>query len=64
MGSEEAFFNPPYRVRHVEERKYLLFGRSTGGRYLFVAFVWNGRKVKVITARDMTESERRYYKRK
>lgn len=61
---EEAFFNPPYKVRQGEETKYLMFGRSDEGRYLAIVFVWEGRRVKIITARDMTDAERRFYKRK
>lgn len=62
--AEEAFFNPPYQVRRAESGKYLLYGRSEAGRYLFIAFAWEGRRVKVISARDMNKSERRFYKRK
>jgi len=62
--AEEAFFNPPYRVRRAGSGKYLLYGRSAAGRYLFIVFVWEGRLVKVISARDMTPSERQFYQRK
>ncbi|MEZ4734555.1 MAG: BrnT family toxin [Caldilineaceae bacterium] len=61
---ETAFFNPPYKVRRTKDDKYLLYGRTEGGRYLFVVFVWVGRQVKVISARDMTKAERNYYGRK
>lgn len=61
---EEVFFNPPYRVRRVETDKYLLFGRSEDGRYLFIVFAWEGRQIKIITTRDMTHSERRFFSRR
>lgn len=61
---EEAFFNPPYKVRRARSSKYQMFGRSEDGRYLFVVFVWRGRQIRIITARDMTDAERRYYRRK
>lgn len=61
---EEAFFNPPYKVRRSVSEKYQLFGRSNSGRYLFIVFAWVEHSVKVITARDMTEAERRYYQHK
>ena len=61
---EEVFFNLPYKVRRVESGKYQLFGRSEDGRYLFIVFAWEGRTIKPITARDMTESERRFFGRK
>jgi len=62
--AEEAFLNPPYKVRRAESGKYLLYGRSEAGRYLFIVFVWEGRQVKVISARDMNKAERRFYQRK
>lgn len=61
---EEVFFNPPYKVRRAEGGKHLLYGRSSSGRYLFVVFTWEGRSAKIISARDMTESEKRFYGRK
>ena len=61
---EEAFFNPPYKVRRTGDGKYLLYGRSNSGRYLFVVFVWEDQSVKVITARDMMPAERKLYGRK
>jgi uncharacterized DUF497 family protein len=61
---EEAFFNSPYKVRRIEENKYLLFGRSEEGHYLSIVFVWEGHYIKTITARDMTDAERRFFGRK
>lgn len=61
---EEAFFNPPYKVRRSTSGKYLLYGRSEAGRYLFIVFAWEGTAVRIITARDMTPAERRYFERK
>lgn len=61
---EEAFFNPPYKVRRTSQGKHLLYGRTQSGRYLFVVYVWQDESVKVITARDMTSMERKYYGRK
>ena len=61
---EETFFGGQIKVRRAESGKYLLYGQSLDGRYLFVVFTWVGRQVKVITARDMTPSERRFFARK
>lgn len=61
---EQAFFNPPYRLRRSKAGKYLLYGRSMGGRYLFVVFAWEGGLVRIISARDMLPGERRYYENK
>ena len=62
--AEEVFFNSPHRVQKTSTSKYLLYGQSNSGRYLFIVFVWVGHQVKVITARDMTKSERSYFRRK
>ena len=61
---EEAFANLPYKVRRASDDKYVLYGRSYSGRYLFIVFVWLERHIKVITARDMTKGERQHYERK
>lgn len=61
---EEAFFNPPGKVRRVESGKYLLFGQSEDGRYLLIVSAWQGHQIRIITARDMTHSERRFLGRK
>lgn len=61
---EETFFNPSYKVRKSSSGKYLLYGQSYDGRYLFIVFTWIDDQIKVITARDMTKSERRYFGRK
>jgi uncharacterized DUF497 family protein len=57
---EEVFFNSPLKVRKASSGKYLLYGTSDSGRYLFVVFGWVETKVRVITARDMTKAERRF----
>ena len=61
---EEAFCNPPHKVRRSESGKLLLYGRSLAGRYLFVVFGAEGGQVKVISARDMTDAERRLFRQK
>ncbi len=60
---EEAFSNT-HKVRRSETDKYVLYGRSSSGRYLFIVFAMKGYFAKVITARDMTNAERRLYKLK
>lgn len=61
---EQAFFTAPYKLLRAQEGKYRLYSRSNSGRYLFIVFVWEGRDVKVVSARNMTDSERRFYSRK
>jgi uncharacterized DUF497 family protein len=61
---ESVFFKPPYKVRRTKANRYLLYGRSDEGRYLFVVFAWVDRKIKVISARDMKDAERKFFRRK
>jgi hypothetical protein len=62
---EEACFNDeeiPF-VRAGRENLYYVFGKTYSGRFLFVVarFIRQG-EVKVITARDMNEWEKTYFK--
>jgi uncharacterized DUF497 family protein len=58
---EAAFSTIPYKVLRAPENKYRLYARSSNGRYLFIVFAWEGNLVKIISARDMTLKERRFY---
>ena len=67
---EEVFDNSPY-FRFVEnghcegENVYAAFGQTNGGRYLIVFFVYKqNRHALIVSARDMTTSERRQYERR
>ncbi len=47
------------------ENVYSACGQTDGGRYLLVLFVYTkGRRALIISARDMTDSERKRYERK
>jgi uncharacterized DUF497 family protein len=62
---EEVLFNdvdPPLLIRG-KEGKYLAYGKTHGGRLLFVVWASKYKKTKIITARDMTQREKRFYKR-
>lgn len=61
---EEAFSTTPYKVLRAPDGKYRLYARSYSGRYLFIIFTWAGVQVKIISARDMDDAERRFYGRK
>lgn len=54
-----------YWIRRGRRRRYLAYGQTESGRYLLVVLKpESGGKFKVITARDMTDSERRLYRRR
>jgi uncharacterized DUF497 family protein len=62
---EEVLFNdvdPPLLMRG-KEGKYIAYGKTHGGRLLFVVWASKYKKTKIITARDMTQREKRFYKR-
>ena len=61
---EEACVNKPY-IRKTAEGRYLVYGVSDEGRYLFIVGTKKGRGVfRTITARDMSEREKSLYKRR
>ena len=62
--AEEACYYRPYILKG-RHGAYLLFGQSDDGRYLFVVVRYKGNGVaRVITARDMTDAERRLSRNK
>ncbi|MDQ2807134.1 MAG: BrnT family toxin [Chloroflexota bacterium] len=61
---EECFCEEKYKIRRAENDTYQLFSRAENGRYLFVVFAWKKKLIRVITARDMDDRERNYYRRK
>lgn len=67
---EQIFFNrPQYHYIEAGERAgedvYSASGQTEDGRYLIVFFIHKpGNRALVLSARDMTESERKYYDRR
>jgi uncharacterized DUF497 family protein len=66
----QVFLNEP-RYRFIEkgrykgEHLYLALGNTDSGRYLAVYFIYKkNKKALIITARDMTEKERKRYAKK
>jgi len=64
---EEACFNEddaPF-VRSGIEKLHYVFGKTDSGRFLFIVvrFLRSG-EVSLITARDMNEWERKYFKKR
>ena len=66
--AEEVLFGKPH-VRRVQrghikgEDLYAAYGQTDAGRYLIIFFIRKGTAALPISARDMTDSEERYYDR-
>jgi uncharacterized DUF497 family protein len=63
---EEVLFNDvdtPLMMRGKED-KYLAYGKTHGGRLLIIVWAVKYKKTKIITAREMTEKEKRFYGRR
>ncbi len=63
---EEVFFNLPLLLQddpgHSQtEPRFLLLGQINAGRSLFIAFTIRQEKIRVISARDMSQKERELY---
>ena len=63
---EQVFFNRPLLAqpdaRHSDcEVRFYALGQSDTGRRLFLAFTVREDRIRVISARDMSRSERRSY---
>lgn len=60
---DAILFSKPFYQRS-RENKYIAYSVTEEGRYLFIVFVIKGSgRIRVISARDMTEKEKRYYKK-
>jgi uncharacterized protein len=63
---EEVFFNLPLIIaadkKHSDsEDRLFALGRTESNRWLFLAFTVRNNLIRVISAREMTKSERRKY---
>lgn len=67
---EEALEDPfsvrllPDQDRADGEARFYSLGRTVSDRYLFLCFCTDGKNVRVVAARDLTDGERKYYDRK
>lgn len=62
---EEAILFCKPVCQRGKQGKYVGYAVTEDGRYLFIVFGVRGSgRIRVITARDMTEKERRYYRRR
>jgi len=67
---EEAF-EDPFAVRFLPDNdrddganRFYALGRTIGDRYVFSSFTTDGRIVRVVAAREMTDAERKFYDRR
>jgi hypothetical protein len=63
---EEIFFNIPLIVARdsqhaANEQRYYVLGRTDADRWLFIAFTVRNNLIRVISARDMNQTETRKY---
>ena len=65
--SEEVFFNNPIivdieksKILYHEDRK-IAYGATNTDRLIFIAFTVRNNKIRVISARDMSRKERKFY---
>jgi uncharacterized DUF497 family protein len=61
----QEVFAEAYRVRRTRQKRYIALGETLDGRLAFLVFERLPRgRVRVVTARDMEDSERRLFRRK
>jgi hypothetical protein len=60
FGDEHSstVFDPDHSVG---EGRHIIFGKSSAGKHLVVAFTERGARIRIISARVMTPRERRAY---
>jgi len=63
VEAEAVLDNRPLVLR-TQEDKYLAYGQSDEGRYLLVVFARKSGRIRVITARDLTDGEKKRLKRR
>lgn len=61
--AEAVFDNRPLILR-TQEDKYLAIGQTDEGRYLAIVFARKPGRTRVITARELTEREKKGLKRR
>ena len=66
LEAEQVFFNSPLlagedAAHSQHERRLFALGQTDEGRELFIAFTVRGRKLRIVSARDMSRKERKVY---
>ena len=67
LEAEQVFFNNPLlsgadSEHSQRELRFYALGQTDEGRELFVAFTLRGKRLRVVSARDMSRKERRIYR--
>ena len=60
----EAILEHPYWAAPGREGTILVYGRTYAGRYLLVVAIDENGAAFIVTARDMTDAEKRTFRRK
>ncbi len=65
---EQVFFNEPLIIlddtKHsVAENRFAAFGQTDAGRRLVVIYTMRQKRLRVISARDMSKKERDFYEK-
>ena len=66
--AEQLFFRTPEMLadeKHSrQEKRWLAFGRTDGGKLISCAFIIRGKLIRVISARPMSRGERKWYEQR
>jgi uncharacterized protein len=67
LEAEQVFFNSPLLAgeddaHSRQEKRLFALGQTDEGRELFVAFTIRGKKLRVVSVRDMSRKERKVYR--
>jgi uncharacterized protein len=60
----EAILERPYWSVPGRDGTTLVYGRTRAGRYLLVVAIAQGEEAFIVTARDMTDAEKKTFRRK
>ncbi|MCX6789365.1 MAG: BrnT family toxin [Candidatus Gribaldobacteria bacterium] len=65
---EEVFFDPGKKIlkdvsHSLGEERFILLGRTTASRILFIVFTVRNNKVRIISARDLNKKEKNLYEK-
>ncbi len=67
--SEEPFFDKKHKkfkdkLHSKGEERFRIMGKTKGGRLLFIVFTMRGKKIRIISARNINRKEAKLYEEK